>query len=72
MGKIPKHIIDESKEGVEGVRFYGVPVMELDHDELLACINTCIKTQTEAFRRFEQYRSFLNNFPRGIRVGNWK
>lgn len=70
MSRIPKHMIDEAKEGIEGMRFYGVPVMELDRDELLACVSTCIKSQMETFRRFEEYRKFVNNFPSGIRVGS--
>lgn len=71
MGRIPKHVLDDAKEGVEDMRFYGVPVTELSHDELLACVSSCIKSQMDAFRRFEEYRKFLNGFPSGVRVGSW-
>jgi hypothetical protein len=38
MSNIPKHIVERDKEGAESLTYYGVPVTELDRDELLAAL----------------------------------
>lgn len=60
--RIPKHIIEEHKKGVESLRFYGQPVVRLDRDGLLAFANVCAKELVEARQRhlgtLEMMRAF--------------
>lgn len=49
---IPKELIEKHKEGVEKLKFYGVPVTELDRDGLLAFANLCAQELTDMRRRF--------------------
>lgn len=68
MSKIPKHIIERHKEGVEELRFYGVPVTELEHDELLAFANLCaqqVKNASERMLEFIRTSRELNKLSRG-------
>lgn len=53
--KIPKHIIDEHKKGVENLRFYGHAVTDLDRDELLAALNSCARTMKDDQKRFTAF-----------------
>lgn len=39
MNRIPKHVIEHHKQGVEDLKFYGFAVTDLDRDELLAMVN---------------------------------
>lgn len=39
MSKIPEPLVDRHKQGVAQLKFYGVPVAELNRDEQLAMIN---------------------------------
>lgn len=47
--KIPKHIVEDHKRGVEDLKFYGYPVSDLDRDELLAMVN-CLARQLKEER----------------------
>jgi len=58
MSKIPKHIIERDKEGVESLTYYGVSVTDLDHDELLAALNQSVRNARSSFENFKQYREF--------------
>ena len=49
---IPKELIAKHKEGVENLKFYGVPILELERDELLAFANVCAQELTDMRRRF--------------------
>lgn len=49
--RIPQYIVDEHKKGVEHLKFYGVPVAELDKDELLAMVNLCAVELTALRKR---------------------
>lgn len=51
MSRIPKHITEHHKQGVERLKFYGHSVMELDHDELLAMINCLAQSLKEERER---------------------
>lgn len=58
MSDIPREIIERDKEGVELVTYYGVPVMELDRDGLLAALNQSIKRVRMGLDHFKRYREF--------------
>lgn len=55
---IPKAIIDRDKEGVEGLTYYGVPVIELDRDGLLAALNQSAKHAQLSSANFKSYLEF--------------
>lgn len=61
MNRIPKHIIENHKQGVEQLKFYGHAATELDRDELLAlanCLAQSLKEQRERMlSTLEFYRS---------------
>lgn len=57
--RIPKHIVDEHKKGVENLRFYGFAATELDKDELLAMVNLCAKELTAQRERFKSRLSIM-------------
>lgn len=58
MSNIPREIIERDKEGVELVTYYGVPVMELDRDGLLAALNQSVKQVRSSLENFKSYREF--------------
>lgn len=58
MGTLPPEIIERDKEGVEQLRYYGVPVSDLDRDELLAALNQASRQARSSFENFKQYREF--------------
>lgn len=49
--RIPKHIVDDHKQGVEQLKFYGFPTTELDRDELLAMVNCLARSLKEERER---------------------
>lgn len=51
MNRIPPALVEQHKTGVESLRFYGVPVVELDRDELLAFANLCAVSLKESSER---------------------
>lgn len=61
MNRIPEHIIEHHKQGVENLRFYGVPVTELNRDELLAfagaAAETAKQTREQLLRMSEMRRA---------------
>jgi hypothetical protein len=71
MSKIPRHIIERHKEGVERLTFYGHPVVELDRDELLAMVN-CLAEESKAARErvlagLEMFRAIRSAMSGGTR-----
>lgn len=56
--RIPSHIIEDHKKGVEQLRFYGFPATELDRDELLAMVNLCAQELKEQRERFLGHLEF--------------
>lgn len=58
MNKIPRHITERDKEGVEQITYYGVPATELDRDGLLAALNVSERKARMGFENFKQYREF--------------
>jgi len=58
MSNIPRHIIERDKQGAENLTYYGVPVTELDRDELLAALCLTKKLAQSSFENYKQYREF--------------
>lgn len=59
--EIPRHIIERDKEGVEKITYYGVPVIELDRDGLLAALCVSEKKAQTGFASFQSYRQFYHD-----------
>lgn len=54
MTRIPQHLIERDKQGVEALTYYGVSVTDLDRDGLLAALNLLAR---KAERLAQNYRS---------------
>lgn len=58
MSGIPREIVEREKEGVEKLTYYGVPVAELDRDEMLAALNQIAKQSRLVLNDYKQLREF--------------
>lgn len=56
--RIPSHIVEHHKKGVEQLRFYGLAATELDRDELLAMVNLCAQELKEQRERMLHHLEF--------------
>lgn len=65
--RIPKHLIEHHKQGVEELKFYGHAATDLDRDELLAlanCLAQTLKLERERLlANLEMFKVFRNARP---------